>query len=262
FRYYLGKVKYDQTLDWGRLARSAVGKTPADIENVVREGALIEARNKKKMITHKDLSEAMERIELGLKHRIKMPPLDKEMTAYHEAGHLMATYLLHPYDDVFKASIIPRKGSLGVVHPRPRDEWQHRSLEGYLADIKVSLAGYAAEKIKYATTTSGVLSDFQHAMTIAHTMVWKVGMGISGSIGDYSVIPPEQLSDAVKERLNEETNQILQKCLKDVEDLLRKEKPLLDRFAKELIEKEELEYDQIEAIFKEYDKKPAPTFGS
>jgi ATP-dependent Zn protease len=76
------------------------------------------------------------------------------------------------------------------------------------------------------------------------------------------MIPPEQLSDSVKERLNEETNQILKKCLKEIEDLLRKEKILLDRFAKELIEREELEYDEIEAIFKEYDKKPAPLFGS
>ncbi|MBU4477717.1 MAG: AAA family ATPase [Candidatus Omnitrophica bacterium] len=262
FRYYLAKVKYDPNIDLGRLSRSAVGKTPAEIENIVRESTLIAMRNKKTLISHKELSEAMERIELGLKHRIKMPALDKEMTAYHESGHLIVTYLLHPYDDVFKASIIPRKGSLGVVHPRPRDEWQHRSVEGYLADIKVCLAGFAAERIQYGTSTSGVSADFKQAMSIACFMVWKVGMGISGYIGDYTVIPPEQLSDMVKQRLNDETNQILQKALVEVEDLLRKEKVLLERFANELLAKEELEYDEIEGIFKEYGKKSAPTFGS
>ncbi|MBU2063215.1 MAG: hypothetical protein KKF93_02350 [Candidatus Omnitrophica bacterium] len=92
-------------------------------------------------------------------------------------------------------------------------------------------------------------------MNWAHHMVWKFGMGISGHIGDYTMIPPEQLSETIKERLNEETNQILQKCVKEVKELLVKEKEILDRFARELLEKEELEYDEIEAIFKEYGKK-------
>ncbi len=262
FSYYLKKVKSDPNLDVGRLARQTVGKTPADIENVVREAALVAARYKKDHISHKELSEAMERIDLGLKHRMKMLPLEKEMTAYHEAGHLIVTFLLHPYNDVFKASIIPRRGSLGVVHPQPRDEWHGKSIEALLADIKTCLAGYVAERVKYNTSTSGVSSDFRHAMTLAHTMVWSLGMGVSGHVGDYAVIPPEQLSDSIKQRLNEESNQILKKCLKEVEDLLKKERAILDRFAKELIEKEELEYDDIEAIFKEYDKKPAPPFGS
>ncbi len=262
FSYYLKKVKSDPNLDIGRLARQAVGKTPAEIENIVREAALVAARYKKDYISHKELSEAMERIDLGLKHRMKMLPLEKEMTAYHEAGHLIVTFFLHPYNDVFKASIIPRRGSLGVVYPQPRDEWHGKSIEALLADIKTCLAGYAAERVKYNTSTSGVSSDFKHAMQLAHTMVWSLGMGVSGHVGDYTVIPPEQLSDSIKQRLNEESNQILKKCLKDVEDLLKREREILDRFAKELIEKEELEYDEIEKIFKEYGKEPAPPFGS
>jgi len=255
FRYYLAKVKYNPEIDTGLLARQSVGKTPADIENIVKESALIATRYKKESIGHKELSEAMERIELGLKHRMKMTDQEKTMTAYHEAGHLIATYFLHPYDDVFKASIIPRKGSLGVVHHQPREEFHSLNLNHAIAQIKVSLAGYAAEKIQFGITTTGVSSDFQQAMGWAHHMVWKFGMGIAGHIGDYTIIPPEQLSESVKERLNEETDQILKNCLKDVEDLLRKEKKILDRFAKELLEKEELEYDDIEAIFKEYGKK-------
>ncbi len=257
FDYYLKKVKYDSNLDVGRLARQTVRKTPAEIENIVREAALVAARNKKEYISHKELSEAMERIDLGLKHRIKMTDEERRMTAYHEAGHIIVTYFLHPYDDVFKASIIPRKSSLGVVHHQPRQEFVGANLNHALAQIKVSLAGYAAEKLKFGITTTGVSSDFKQAMTWAHQMVWKFGMGISGHIGDYDIIPAEQLSESLKQRLNEETNQILQKCLKEVETLLKKEIELLDRFAKELLEKEELEYDAIEAIFAEYGKTPA-----
>lgn len=262
FSYYLKKVKSDPNMDVGVLARKAVGKTPADIENIVRESALLAARYKKDFISHKEISEAMERIDLGLKHRMKMLPLEKEMTAYHEAGHLIVTFFMHPYNDVFKASIIPRRGSLGVVHSQPRDEWIGKSIEALLADIKTSLAGYAAERVKYNTSTSGVSSDFKKAMQLAHVMVWSLGMGVSGHVGDYSIIPPEQLSDSIKQRLNEESKQILEKCLKEVENLLKKERVILDRFAKELVEREELEYDDIEAIFKEYGKEPAAPFGS
>ncbi|MFH1062577.1 MAG: AAA family ATPase [Candidatus Omnitrophota bacterium] len=254
FQYYLKKVKCAPNLDIKKLSRQAVGKTPADIENIVREGALVAARNKMDCISHKELSEAMERIDLGLKHRMKMTDKERTMTAYHEAGHLIATFFLHPYDDVFKASIIPRKSSLGVVHHQPREEYVGLNLNHIMAQIKVSLAGYAAEKIQFGITTLGVSSDFKQAMLCAHQMVWKYGMGISGHIGDYDVIPQQQLSEALKQRLNEETNQILQNCLKEVQNLLKKEKDILDRFANELLEKEELEYDEIEAIFKEFGK--------
>jgi len=254
FKYYLNKVKCVPDLDIKKLARQAVGKTPADIENVVRESALVAARNKIDMISHKELSEAMERIDLGLKHRMKMTDKERMMTAYHEAGHLIATFFLHPYNDVFKASIIPRKSSLGVVHHQPREEYVGLNLNHVMAQIKVSLAGYAAEKIQFGITTLGVSSDFKSAMSCAHQMVWKYGMGLSGHIGDYDAIPPDQLSESLKQSLNEETNQILQNCLKEVQNLLKKEKDILDRFANELLEKEELEYDQIEAIFKEFGK--------
>ena len=70
------------------------------------------------------------------------------MTAYHETGHLITTYLSHPRDDVFKASIIPRKSSLGVVHPTSIEEWHGRDRETMFADIKICLAGYVAEKIR------------------------------------------------------------------------------------------------------------------
>jgi len=254
FDYYLKKVKCASDIDSRNLARKAVGKSPADIECIVKEAALIATRKEKESISYKEISEAIERIELGIKNKIKMTPREKEMTAYHESGHLIATYLLHPRKDVFKASLIPRKASLGVVHPASREEWFTEDKESIMADIKIALAGYVGEKIKYGTTSSGVTSDFQMAMRAAHMMVWRIGMGSNGFVGDYTAIPKDQMSESLKERLNQETSQILEKCLHDVETLLRTEKEIHERFAHELLTKQELEYDEIEAIFNEYGK--------
>ncbi|MFH1593387.1 MAG: AAA family ATPase [Candidatus Omnitrophota bacterium] len=263
FKYYLEKVKTEESIDFGRLARRAVGKTPADISNIVMEAALIATRNKEINIGMRSLSASFERIDLGIKHKITMTKKEKEMTAFHESGHLIATYLMHEAKDVFKASIIPRGGTLGVVWAPPKETVHAPDKNALLADIKVSLAGYVAEKLIFNTTTTGVSSDFTKAMQTAHNMVWKWGMGECGYIGDYTHIAGTDqtmfaakslLSDTVMLKLNEDTQKILKSCINEVEILLTREKALLDRFAKELLAKEELEYDEIETIFKEHGK--------
>lgn len=254
FKFYLKKVNYDKTMDIGRLARKAVYKSPAEIENIIKEAALIATRYKKDIISYKEISEAMERIDMGLKHKRQLTKEEREMVAYHETGHLVTMYILHPTDDVFKASIISRKESLGAVYGQPREELYTRNKERLMADIKVKLGGYVAEKKRFNTTSDGVAADFSGAMKLAHTMVWKVGMSEAELVGDYSVIPESRLSESLKEKLNSETQKIISACLKEVEDLLDKEWNIVDRFAKELLEKEELEYDEIEGIFKEYGK--------
>ena len=272
YQFYLGKVKTDAAIDVARLARRSVWKSPADIENIVKEGALIATRNKRESVTFKDLSEALERIELGFKRRRKMNEEERRRIAFHEAGHVVVTYLLHPTDDVFKASIISRRDALGVVYHQPREELFTYSRTRILANIKAALAGYAAEKLKFESTSDGVAADFRNAMTQAHNMVWRLGMGTNGFIGDYEVLlsswafreagSGDRIADRTKERLNEETHKILTECMKDVEQLLRKEDVLLERFANELLKKDELEYDDIETIFTEYGKQrvlPSPT---
>ncbi len=255
FEFYLNKVKHDPNIDIGRLARIAIHKSPAEIENIVKEAALIALREKKEIVDHKDLSSSMERIELGIKHKKSLTPHEREMTAYHETGHLVTTFILHPTDDVFKASIIARKQTLGVVYRQPREELYAHNKEKFMADIKVALGGYVAEKIKYGTTTNGVSSDFRQATNLANLMVWSWGMSENVStIGDYAAIPKELLSEDLKKRLNKEVDKLINNALKDVQDLLHKEWPIVDRFVQELLEKEELEYDEIDAIFQEYGK--------
>jgi len=254
FAYYLSKIQHDPSLDVGRLARKAVHKTPADIENIIKEAALIATRDKRDVIKLEDISEAIERVDMGLKHKRTMTPQEREMVAYHESGHLIVLYILHPIDDVFKASIASRKDTLGVVYRQPREEVYTHNKDRLLADVKVSLGGYVAEKMRFGTTSDGVADDFKKAMVVAHNMVWKFGMGDGGYLGDYTIIPESQISEKIKEELNNETQNIFKLCYKDVEELLAKEKNLLERFVKELLEHEELEYDEIENIFKEFGK--------
>ena len=270
--FYLGKVKAEPTLDVARLARRTVYHSPADIENLVKESALIATRNRHETIVFKDLSEALERIDLGFKIHQKLSPDERRRVAYHETGHLIATYLLHPTDDVFKASIISRRGGThGVVYHVPREELKLNSRDRLLANVKVALAGYAAEKLKCGSTSDGVASDFRHAMDLVHRMVWSLGMGTNGFVGDYQSLTGswqfrgagsgDVLSDRVKEKLNDEMHALLTQCLKEVEDLLRKEDALLERFTEELLKKDELDYDEIEPIFVEFGKQrliPAP----
>ena len=252
FKFYLKKVKAEKDLNLGRLARRAVTKSPADIANIVKESALIASRRKKSAIGLKEISEAFERVDLGIKHRLTVTPKEKEMTAYHESGHLIITFLKAPAKSVFKASIIPRRGALGVVWSPEKEELHSHSREYLISEIMVSLGGYTAEKVKYGTTSSGVSSDFEKAMNVAHRMVWQLGMGDSGMVGDYTVIPKDQLSEDVRVALNKDTNEIMNGCLKEVEKTLSDKRKILDRFAGELLKREELEYDEIIAIFEEY----------
>ena len=254
FEYYLKKVKHEAGVNVGRLARKTVYKSPADIENIVKEAALIAARYQKDVIAFEHFSEAMDRIDLGIAHRLTMSDSEKKLIAYHESGHLVALYLLHPTDDVFKASIISRGGALGMVHHQPREEYYTVDREKMLADIKVALAGYVAEKIKYKTTSSGVASDFQKAIHLAHDMVWRLGMGQDGMIGDYSSLPKHEVSEDLKDSFNRQTQQILKECMIDVEKTLIKEWNILERFVEELLKKDELEFDEIDQIFKEFGK--------
>lgn len=261
FEYYLNKAQFEPSINTSILARRAVGFSPADISNMIRESSLIAIRNKRERLSYEDLSQAYDRVVFGLKSQITLSDKEKVWTAYHEAGHAIIAYLTHPTDDVIKASIIPRKGALGYIGHRPPEEIHIRNKEWFMANIKTCLGSYAAEKLKFNTTSSGVEEDFSYALTLAHEMVWRWGMGDSGLIGNFTVLTRQQMgissaniSEEIKRKLDESTQKILASCLSQVEEILSKEKELLEYFAQELIKKEELEYDEIIEIFKKHGK--------
>jgi cell division protease FtsH len=179
-----------------------------------------------------------------------MTPQERELTAYHEAGHAVVLYYLHPTDEVFKATIKSRGHALGMVMPNPKEELHNHNREKLLADIKVSLAGYVAEKLRCGTTSSGVSSDFKRATRIAHGMVWQYGMGSGGLVGDFSSMPDNEISDTLKDRLNNESIAIMSSCLSDVETFLKSEWKYVELLATELLEKSELDFDSIDALLK------------
>jgi cell division protease FtsH len=265
FDFYLKRVKTDESVNAQVLARKTLWFSPADIDQMIREAGLIALRDKQDVITFKYLSEAYDRVSYGSKSNIIMSDKDKEWVAYHEAGHAIIGYILHPSDDVIKATIIPRAGALGFVAPRAREEEWSRNREWYLANIKRALASYAAETIKFGSTSSGVGggpgSDFYTALGLAHDMVWRFGMGKTGLIGDFHAMQRHYgtetfLSEKTRESLDQDVQEILQTCLKECFDILNTYKDLFEYFSQELIKKSELEYDEIETIFKKFNVKP------
>lgn len=260
FEFYLKKVKADPSVDVGRLARKTVWKSPADIENIVKEAALIAIRNGREELNYKDISQAIERVDLGQETHLELTPAERERVAYHEAGHLLVLYSQHPTDDVFKASIKTRGGALGVVYHHPREELYTKTQDELFANVKTALAGYVAEKIKYKVTSTGVSGDFANAMSVANSMVWHYGMSSNGFVGDYNLLLGAQMgvqgriSEDVKNHLNKEVQMILHKATEEVDVFLRSEWALMDVFVKELLEKSELDFDEIDAIFKAHGK--------
>lgn len=261
-RYYLNKVGYDRSINAAVLARKTVFFSPADIANMIREASLVAVRNRRKLITMKDISEAYDRVLFGLKSGLQLSDKEKVWTAYHEAGHAIIAYLLHPTTDVVKATIIPRRGFLGYAHPVPREEIHIPMKDFFLSEIKVSLASYAAERLKFGTTGAGVSGDFKSALDTAQKMVYMWGMGSSGIIGNFKKTSPYGVnsfsaSGKIKEKLDEDMQKILTNCLQEVEAVLSREKELFEHFAQRLLKKEELEYDEIVEIFKKYGKERA-----
>jgi cell division protease FtsH len=210
----------------------------------------------------KDLSEAYDRVTYGNKSNINLTDEDKKWTAYHEAGHAIIA-CMHPKDDVVKATIIPRKGFLGFVSHKPKEEYYSQNKEILLSQIKICLASYASEELVFGSTSTGVgggcNSDFHVAMDIARNMVFSYGMGKSGLIGDFRNTHPyvHNLSETLKEKLETDVQDILQTCLKEVKAFLSSHRDLLDHFAEKLIEKGDLEYDEIKTIFDKFGIKPA-----
>jgi cell division protease FtsH len=259
FQFYLKNISYDrQEVQFDRLARLTVGNTPADIANIVREATLISVRNHKESVSMKEIDEARERIALGLKRRVSYTPQEKERVAFHESGHVVVTYLAVPFLDVFKATVIPRGPSGGATWTPEREEIYFRDKNHLLGHIKASLGGYVAEKIKYGITSEGVGSDFKWATEIAFDMAWKLGMGKSEFVGNFrSIMERDRYHISFSPELDKDANDIIKECLRETEELLRKNWEIVETLAKKLVEKEELDYDQIEEIFKSFKKEPA-----
>lgn len=262
FKLYLSKIKTDSSIKPEILARKTVYFSPAEIESMVRESSLIGMREGRSAVNMNDLNDAYDRVSFGQASNVVMTDDEKISTAYHETGHAIIYYLVHPTDDIMKATIIPRAGSLGYVFARPTEETHSKGRNHLLAEIKVSIASYVVEKKKFGDTTTGVGggrgSDFHKALQIARSMVWSYGMGASGLIGDFTALGAQNLSERTKETLDSDMQEILQECLRAVENIVADNWNAVEAFAAALHKKETLDYDEIEEIFSGFGLKPLP----
>ncbi|MDZ4228781.1 MAG: AAA family ATPase, partial [Patescibacteria group bacterium] len=235
-----GKPMADN-VDWQKIAKRTIGFSGADIENMLNEAAIAAARQGNKTIMMTDLEEAALKVKLGPEKKLKQSALDLKMTAYHEGGHAVVTYYLPKMDSVHRISIVSRGSALGHTLIPPQADRYTETRSFLVAQITSLLGGRTAEKLIFNELTGGAASDIGRATDVARTMVVKMGMS---DLGPVSVGPrvdmgemgmawyePEQVSEALKAKVDNEVAKIVDGCQKKAEEILKKHKHKLDMVA-------------------------------
>src|ERR1700733_15124376 len=240
------------TVDLDALAASTPGMVGADLANLANEAALLAARRQHERVERTDFTDSLEKILLGAPRGIVLSPVDRERTAYHEAGHALVGMLTPGADSVRKVSIIPRGMALGVTLAAPDDDQVSYTLEDLLAKLKVAVAGRVAEEIVYGTITTGAESDIQQLTAIARHMVGRWGM--SDAVGLVAVLPADgggpllgasETSQATQQLAEDEVRGLIDAAHRDVIDLLTSHREQLNNLAIALLDAETL--DAIDA---------------
>jgi cell division protease FtsH len=250
-QYYLDKVPHDP-VDISRLARATYGFSPAQIKNLVNEAlifALVAGRDK---LSFEDLWTAKVTEEIGLKEATKTSARDRQMTAFHEAGHAVLAYILELDDQIQVASIIKRRDTLGVVYRTPLEERHTELREDMRRDIVVALGGLAAEEIWFGETTTGPSSDLRHATYQAAVMLGLLGMG--DDLISYGVLPQTGFGDGPLGAIlgNADSRKAIGALLSEAKqqavELLRANEPAVRALSERLLEKDEVAGEELEEI--------------
>ena len=239
------KISMAPEVDLEQIARSTPGMTGAELANLINEGALLAVRRGHPQVGTQDLTDALEKVQLGAARNLVMPPEERRRTAYHEAGHALLGMLQPGADPVRKVSIIPRGRALGVTLSTPEQD-RYGYDASYLKGRMVgALGGMAAESIVFGVVTTGAESDLQHCTAIARSMVGRWGM--SQRIGPVSVLPTEGdprmfgISEGTLEAVDEEVRKLVDECYQQATHLLRDNRERLDGIVAELLEHETLD---------------------
>jgi cell division protease FtsH len=237
------------SVDLDAIAASTPGMVGADLANLANEAALLAARRRHERVERSDFTDSLEKIMLGTPRGIALSPIDRERTAYHEAGHALVGMLTPGADSVRKVSIIPRGMALGVTLSAPDDDQVSYTLEDLLAKLKVAVGGRAAEEIVYGTITTGAESDIQQLTAIARHMVGRWGM--SDAVGLVAVLPADGLgpllpgasetSQATQQLVDDEVRGLIDAAHRDVIDLLTSHREQLNNLAIALLSAETLD---------------------
>lgn len=243
-------------VDLESMAKATMGFSGADIANLANEAAMNTARYDRRLITMSDFTTAYERIRLGTKR----PPLsnekDRQVTAYHEAGHALVSFLIPDAMALLKTTIIPRGRALGVAFYMPKDDSLHQTKKQLEAYIRVGLAGRIAEEIVFDDVTTGAANDIQQVTHIARQMVKMFGM--SDSIGmlnygddsqqpflGYAIASGRDYSDETASKIDTEIKRIVDVAYQETRQLLEEHRDQLDQLAEALLSKETVERSEI-----------------
>jgi cell division protease FtsH len=250
-RVHTRKVPLAPDVDLDRLAGSTPGMTGADLANLVNEAALMAARRRQSAVHQRDLTDALEKVQLGTARNVVIPEAERRRTAYHEAGHALIGMLQPGADPVRKVSIIPRGRALGVTLSTPESDRYGYDANYLRGRIIGALGGMAAEKEVFDIVTTGAESDLEMVTRIARSMVGRWGM--SERIGTLSVLPSEGdprmagISDGLLDAVDEEVRRITDECYAEARRLLRENRDKLDAIVAELLKHESLDEPEIYA---------------
>jgi cell division protease FtsH len=240
------------------IAERTPGFSGADLSNLMNEAAILAARENRKEITQYDLIRSIEKVMLGPERTSHvLNKKEKEITAYHEAGHALVASVLPYADPVHKISIISRGRAAGYTLKLPLDERRMQSRKEFLDDIAVSLGGYLAEKIVFGDITTGASNDLQVLSALARNMVSRYGM--SEKMGPIAFTASarqtmfgegveEEASQEVAAKIDEEVRKIVDGANKKAESVIKKHRDALNAIAERLVEVETIEREEFEDI--------------
>jgi len=260
---------FSKNVNFKTIARKTSGFSGADLRNLLNESALLAARLRKNTIDSEDINQALEKISLGpaKKHRV-LSDHEKEITAYHEAGHAIVAHLLPNCDPVHKVSIISRGMALGATWIIPEQDRHLYSKEKFIDDMATALGGRVAEEIIFNDITTGASNDLKRVSQTARSMVKDYGM--SESLGPIQYGQKEEMiflgrdfneqknySEKTSYTIDQEVANIVNLAYKKAKNILTKNKNILANIAKHLLEKETIDEKEFITFFPA--KTPAKT---
>ncbi|HAO64624.1 TPA: cell division protein FtsH [Candidatus Taylorbacteria bacterium] len=254
------KKPFAEDVNLAVVAERTPGFSGADLYSLMNEAAILAARENRLKLAQFDLVRSIEKVMMGPERKSHLlTKKEKELTAYHEAGHAIVASVLPYADPVHKISIISRGRAAGYTLHLPLEDRKMQSKKEFLDDISVSLAGYVTEKlILNNDVTTGPSNDLQVSTALARDMVTKYGMSdklgalaLEGSGGRAMFgrgVEDGEYSEKVSGEIDSEVSLIMKESYQKAEEIINKHRPLLDAIAKRLVEKETIERDEFELI--------------
>lgn len=262
-KVHFAKKPIEDSVDIDSLAAKTAGSSGADLANIANEAAIIAARHNRKHISNHDVTAAFEKVAIGPERKTKvMNGKEKELTAYHEAGHAIVGHLLPNSDPVHKVTIIPRGGTGGVTWFLPPEDRSYTSILEFKDVLARALGGRIAEKVKYGADniTTGAGSDLRKATEIARDMVIEQGMGNtlrdqvfhedSGGMMFDRMVHERPYSDETARVIDQEVQELIKEAAKRAEIVIRANLKPLKKLADALLEKETIESHEVKELLK------------